>query len=77
MVQIPRFFLFSLFDPLLFKISFYCPSPKSYSDGEIVKECLSIFVENSGNPKTKLLSKNFALSRNTVTQRIEEMAIDV
>jgi hypothetical protein len=61
-----------------FQISFLlAKSKKSYSDGEIVKECLSIFAENSGDPKTKLLSKNIALSRNTVTQRIEEMAVDV
>jgi len=50
---------------------------KSYSDGEIVKDCLSIFAENTDNPSIKALSKNIALSRNTVMRRVEEMANDV
>ncbi len=41
------------------------------------KDCLSIFAENTDNPSIKALSKNIALSRNTVMRRVEEMANDV
>ena len=50
---------------------------KSYSDGEIVKDCLSIFAESTGDLTVKRLSQNIALSRNTVMRRVDEMATDV
>ena len=50
---------------------------KSFSGGEIVKEYLSIFAENTGDLSIKKLSQNVALSRNTVTRRVEEMVSDL
>jgi hypothetical protein len=50
---------------------------RNFSDGEIVKECLSIFAKNTGNKGFNLQVENLALSRNTVMRRVEDMASDV
>jgi hypothetical protein len=46
---------------------------RNFSDGEIVKECLSIFAENSGNKGLNLQVENLALSRNKVMRRVKDM----
>jgi hypothetical protein len=46
---------------------------RNFSDGENVKECLSIFAENSGNKGLNLQVENLALSQNKVKRRFLKM----
>lgn len=48
-------------------------SLKSFSDGEICKNAISYASELISNEKEKILFKNIALSRNTITKRNENM----
>jgi len=50
---------------------------KPFSDGEIVKEALSIFAQNCNNKNVKTKADNISLSRNTVARRVEDMSIDI
>lgn len=50
---------------------------KPFSDGEIVKEALSIFAQNCNDKNVKMKADNVSLSRNTITRRVEEMSGDI
>lgn len=50
---------------------------KPFSDGEIVKEALSIFAHNCNDKNVKTKADNISLSRNTVTRRVEDMENDI
>lgn len=50
---------------------------KSFSDGEIVKEALTIFAQNCDDKHVKTKADSVSLSRHTVTRRVEEMAVDI
>lgn len=50
---------------------------KHFSDGEIVKEALTIFAQNCDSKSVKAKADSVSLSRRTVTRRMEEMAVDI
>jgi len=50
---------------------------KPFSDGEIVKEALSIFAQNCNDKNVKTKADNISLSRNTVARRVEDMSNDI
>jgi hypothetical protein len=50
---------------------------KSFSDGEIVKEALTIFAQNCDDKHIKAKADSISLSRHTVTRRVEQMAVDI
>jgi len=50
---------------------------KPFSDGEIVKEALSIFAQNCNDKNMKTKADNISLSRNTVARRVEDMSNDI
>lgn len=50
---------------------------KPFSDGEIVKEALTIFAQNCDDKNVKAEAESISLSRHTVTRRVEEMAVDI
>ncbi|XP_025412713.1 zinc finger MYM-type protein 6-like [Sipha flava] len=50
---------------------------KPFSDGEIIKEALSIFSNNCNDKNIKTKADGISLSRNTVTRRVEEMSNDI
>ncbi|CAI6377025.1 unnamed protein product [Macrosiphum euphorbiae] len=50
---------------------------KPFSDGEIIKEALSIFSKNCNDKNVKTKADGISLSRNTVTRRVEEMSNDI
>lgn len=50
---------------------------KPFSDGQIVKEALSIFAEHCNDQNVKKHAENISLSRPTVTRRMEEMSNDI
>ncbi|XP_025410356.1 general transcription factor II-I repeat domain-containing protein 2B-like [Sipha flava] len=50
---------------------------KPFSDGEIIKEALSIFSNNCNDKNIKTKADGILLSRNTVTRRVEEMSNDI
>jgi len=47
---------------------------KTFSDGVIIKEALSIFSKNCNNKNIKTKANDISLSRNTITRRVEEMS---
>jgi len=47
---------------------------KTYSDGEIIKKSLEVFVKNANNSKMSAYVKDISLSRNTIMRRIDEIS---
>ncbi|CAG5026281.1 unnamed protein product [Parnassius apollo] len=50
---------------------------KPFSDGNIIKQSLTIFEQNCNDQKVKAMADSISLSRNTVMRRVEEMSTDI
>ncbi|CAG5037673.1 unnamed protein product [Parnassius apollo] len=50
---------------------------KPFSDGDIIKQSLTIFAQNCNDQKVIAMADSISLSRNTVMRRVEEMSIEI